>query len=68
MILAFYLKSILSWELIHETREKINEDLDTSKEVKEMLKELEFISSGIIFKARSVCLVKSVFDVHMDNK
>lgn len=65
---SFCLKSIISQELIHETREKINEDMNTGKELKEVLKESKRLSSGIIFKAGSVHLGKTVFDIHKENQ
>jgi len=64
---SFCLKSIISQEQIHETRERINEDMNTGKELKEILKESKRITSGIIFKAGSVRLGKTVFDIHMEN-
>ena len=42
--------------------------MNTGKELKDILKESKRISSGIIFKAGSVRLGKTVFDVHMENK
>jgi len=65
---SFCLKSIISQEQIHETREKINEDMNTGKELKELLKESKRITSGVIFKAGSVRLGKTVFDIHMENQ
>ena len=65
---SFCLKSIISQEQIHEACEQINEDMNTGKELKELLKESKRITSGIIFKAGSVRLGKTVFDIHMENK
>ena len=65
---SFCLKSIISQDLIHETREKINEDMNTGKSLKEVLKESKRISSGIVFKAGSVRLGKTVFDIHQENE
>ena len=42
--------------------------MNTGKELKDILKESKGISSGITFKAGSVRLGKTVFDVHMENK
>ncbi len=61
---SFCLKSIISQQQIHETHEKINEDMNTGKELKEILKESKHITSGIIFKAGSICLRKTMFDIH----
>ena len=65
---SFCLKSIISQEQIHGTHERISEDLSTDKEFKELLKELKHITLGIIFKAGSVCLEITVFDIHMENQ
>ena len=65
---SYCLKSIISQDLIHETREKINDDMNTGKSLKEKLKESKRISSGIIFKAGSVRLGKTVFDIHKENQ
>ena len=63
----FCLKAYLANEQLQEARESIRNDMASGKTIKEQLKESTWLSAGIIFKAGSLRLGKTVFDVHMDN-
>ena len=63
----FCLKAYLSNEQLQQARESIRSDMNTGKSVKQQLKESTRLSAGIIFKAGSSRLGKTVFDVHKEN-
>ena len=62
------MKAYLTNEQLQEARESIRNDMANGKTIKEQLKESTRLSSGIIFKARSLQLGKTVFDVHIDGR
>ena len=63
----YCLKSYLSNEQLQQTREEIRQDMITGKSVKQVLKESTRLSSGIVFKAGTSRLGKTVFDVYWEN-
>ena len=58
---------MLSQDQLHATRERICEDNINSKTVKEQLKANTRLSGGIVFKAGSTRLGKTVFEVCREN-
>ena len=57
------LKAILTQDQLHEARERICEDMDNSKSIKDQLKARSWLSAGILFKSISTRLGKTVFDI-----
>ena len=64
---AFCLKSIISQEQLQQAREKIREDMQKGKDLKETLKQSKKLSAGVVFKAGTIRLGKTVFDIHREN-
>ena len=64
----YFQKACVINELLQQTREEIRKDMDSGKSIKEQLKESSRLSAGILFKARSSRLGKTVFDVHKENQ
>ncbi len=64
----YFQKACVSNEQLQQTREEIRKDMDSGKSIKEQLKERSRLSAGILFKARSSRLGKTVFDVHKENQ
>ena len=64
---AFCLNSIISQEQLQQAREKIREDTQKGKDLKETLKQSKKLSAGVIFKAGTIRLGKTVFDIHKEN-
>ena len=60
-------QSIPSNEQLQQTREELREDMNNGKSIKQQLKESTRLSAGILFKAGSSQLGKTVFDVHLEN-
>ena len=63
----YCLKAYLSNEQLQQAREEIREDMNIGKSVKQVLKESARLSSGIVFKAGTSRLGKTVFDVYREN-
>ena len=63
----YCLKAYLSNEQLQQAREEIRQDMITGKSVKQVLKESTRLSSGIVFKAGTSRLGKTVFDVYREN-
>ena len=61
------LKAMLSQEQLHEARQRIQEDRSHGKSIKEQLKANTRLSAGILFKAGSNRLGKTVFEVCKEN-
>ena len=61
------LKAMLSQDQLHAARERIREDNINGKTIKEQLKANTRLSAGIIFKAGSTRLGKTVFEVCREN-
>ena len=55
------------WMQLQQAREEIREDMNNGKSIKQQLKESTQLSAGILFKAVSSRLGKTVFDVHREN-
>jgi len=65
---SFCLKSILSQQQLQEAREKMRDDMERGKDLKEKLKNSKKrLSAGIVFKAGTSRLGKTVFDIHREN-
>ena len=64
----YCLKAYLSNEQLQQAREEIRNDMNTGKSIKQQLKESTRLSAGIVFKAGSSRLGKTVFDVHCENQ
>ena len=56
---AFCLKSIISQEQLQQAREKIHEDIQKGKNLKETLKQSKKLSAGVIFKIGTIQLGKT---------
>ena len=63
----FCLKVFVSNEQLQQAREEIRKDMDSGKSIKQQLKESTQLSAGILLKAGSSRLGKTVFDVHREN-
>ena len=63
----YCLKAYLSNEQLQQAREEIREDMNNGKSIKQQLKESTRLSAGILFKAGSSRLGKTVFDIHREN-
>ena len=61
------LKAILTQDQLHEARERIREDMDNGKSIKDQLKANSRLSAGILFKSGSTRLGKTVFDICREN-
>ena len=63
----YCLKAFISNEQLQQAREEIRNDMDSGKSIKEQLKESTWLSAGILFKAGSSRIGKTVFDVYREN-
>jgi len=63
----YCLKAFISNEQLQQAREEIRNDMDSGKSIKEQLKESTRLSAGILFKAGSSRIGKTVFDVYREN-
>ena len=63
----YCLKAFVSNEQLQQAREEIRKDMDTGKSIKEKLRESTQLSAGILFKAGSSRIGKTVFDVYREN-
>jgi len=63
----YCLKAFISNEQLQQAREEIRNDMDSGKSIKDQLKESTRLSAGILFKAGSSRLGKTVFDVYREN-
>ena len=61
------LKAMLSQDQLHEARQRIREDRSHGMSIKEQLKSNTKLSAGILFKAGSNRLGKTVFEVCKEN-
>ena len=64
---SYCLKAFISNEQLQQAREELRKDMDSGKSIKQQLKESTRLSAGILFKAGSSRLGKTVFDVHREN-
>ena len=64
----YCLKAYVSNEQLQQAREQMRKDMDSGKSIKEQLKESTRLSAGIVFKAGSSRLGKTVFDVYKENQ
>ena len=64
----YCLKAYVSNEQLQQAREEIRKDMDSGKSLKEQVKESTRLSAGILFKAGSSRLGKTVFDVYKENQ
>ena len=64
---SYCLKAFVSNEQLQQAREELRKDMDSGKSIKQQLKESTRLSAGILFKAGSSRLGKTVFDVHREN-
>ena len=62
------LKAMLSQDQLHAARERIRDDMNDGKSIKEQLKANSRLSVGIVFKTGTNRLGKTVFDVCKDNQ
>ena len=59
---------MLSQDQLHAARERIRDDMNDGKSIKEQLKANSRLSAGIVFKTGKNRLGKTVFDVCKDNQ
>jgi len=62
------LKAMLSQDQLHAARERIRDDMNDGKSIKEQLKANSRLSAGILFKTGTNRLGKTVFDICKDNQ
>ena len=54
--------------MLQRARERIKEDLNNGKSIKEQLREAKRITSGIVFKCNTTILGRIVFDACKENQ
>ena len=62
------LDAIIKDSDLQKARERIKENLNNGKSIKEQLREAKRITSGIVFKCNTTCLGQTVFDACRENQ